>query len=81
MRENHSTTFIGAIIYGLDIEEGFTVKGKISHMPEANINRGFDPDMQIDRIIYIGDTLFTMSRGLIMATDISTMQVIGTLEI
>ncbi|MCL2355076.1 MAG: beta-propeller domain-containing protein, partial [Oscillospiraceae bacterium] len=81
MRENHSVTFRGVIIYGLDLDEGFTVRGKISHIPEGNQNRGTDFDLEIDRIIYIGDTLFTMSRGLIMATDINTMEYIGSIEI
>ena len=35
----------------------------------------------VERILYIGDTLYTMSKGLIQAHDIPALQEKGSLEI
>ena len=74
-------TFQGAIIYGLDLNDGFTLKGRISHM---EIDEGYDDyeyNKAVDRIIYINDTLYTLSKGLIKATDMNTFEEQSYIEI
>ena len=74
-------TFQGAIVYGLDLNNGFTLKGKISHMEITNGYEDYNYKMAIDRIIYINDTLFTLSKGLIKATDMNTFEEQGSITI
>jgi inhibitor of cysteine peptidase len=81
--ENYGTklTFQGAIIFGLSLDSGFTERGRIGHL---NITKGYgdyDYTKQVERIIYIGDTLFTLSKGMIKATDLNTMKELGKVEI
>ncbi|MCL2383579.1 MAG: beta-propeller domain-containing protein [Oscillospiraceae bacterium] len=72
-------TFVGVVVYGLDLDGGFTLRGKITHMPSNN-RSWVDWDREIQRILYIGDSLITVSRGMVMSTDINTMQEIDSLE-
>ena len=77
------TTFQGAIVYGLDLEKGFVEKGRIAH---EQVGQGksyyyYNYDKQVERILFIGDTLFTMSKGLIKSTNMNDMKEMDSLEI
>jgi len=61
----------GAYIYNIDLVNGIKLKGKITHMDETNSSTG---QYSVDRILYIKDTLYTLSNGLIKANDINTLQ-------
>ena len=56
--------FQGAIVYGLDLENGFIKKGEISHQVEQEENLNFDYTKTVERIIYINNNLYTLSKGL-----------------
>lgn len=73
--------FQGAIIYGLDLENGFTLKGTIAHMQIQDGYTDYDYTKEVERIIYIKDNLYTLSQGLIKSTNINTMQEQSSLEI
>ena len=68
----------GAYIYNIDLVNGIKLKGKISHIDETNSstmkNYMAYGKYSVDRILYIKDTLYTLSNGLIKANDISTLQ-------
>ena len=66
--------FQGAIVYGLDLEKGFTFKGRIEHMKVEDGYKNYDSKKEVERIIYIKDSLYTLSRGLIKATNMNTMK-------
>jgi uncharacterized secreted protein with C-terminal beta-propeller domain len=77
-------TFQGAIIYGIDLEKGFVEKGRISHVDIVSTGKkyfSYDYDLAISRIIYIGDTLFTLSDGLIKSVDMNSMEELDNLKI
>lgn len=78
---NSSLKFQGAIVYGLDLETGFSLRGQIAHMSIQNGYRDYDYTKEVERIIYIKDDLFTLSKGLIKATDMNTMEERGKVEI
>ncbi|MET3699572.1 uncharacterized secreted protein with C-terminal beta-propeller domain [Bacillus oleivorans] len=75
-------TFQGAFVYGLDLEKGFTLKKQITHISEDDTLRMGDyPDYQkeVQRIMYIEDTLYTMSNHKIEAHDLNTFNKQGEL--
>ncbi|MGE5632329.1 MAG: beta-propeller domain-containing protein [Caulobacteraceae bacterium] len=80
-----SFTFQGAYIYNIDLENGFKLKGKISHISEEEYSKAgdywYDSNKNIDRIIYIGDNIYTLSGGMIKAIGISDMKEKGSLLI
>ena len=73
--------FQGAIVYGLDLENGFTLKGTIAHQEIQDGYIDYDYKKEVERIIYIEDTLYTLSESLIKSTDMNTMEEQGELEI
>lgn len=77
--------FQGAYVYKIDINKGFTLRGKITHLSsddymKSGIN-GDDGTKDIDRILYINDTLYTTSDKIIKATNINDMQDKGVINI
>ena len=77
--EDYEVEFQGAIVYGLSLEKGFEEKGKITNI-ENNIDKFYSSN-SVQRIIYINDTLYTLSRRLIKATDINTMKPKGSINL
>ena len=75
-RTSYNTYFRGAVIYGLTLDKGFELRGEIKNDPS---NEEFVSN--VERIIYIGDKLYTVSNSLIKAVDINTMQEINRVEL
>ncbi len=73
--------FQGAIVYGLDLENGFTKKGEISHQEAQKEDLKFDYTKTVERIIYIKNNLYTLSPSLIKSIDIETMEELDLLEL
>jgi len=78
-------TFQGAYIYNIDLVNGFSLKGRITHLSEQDYmkagNYWYDSDKNVDRIIYIKDVLYTLSGKYIKANSMENLAEIGTLEI
>lgn len=72
--------FQGAIVYGLDLDNGFTLKGKIAHQEIENGYIDYDYTKAVDRIIYIKDSLYTLSESQIKSTNMNTMKEEAKLE-
>lgn len=77
--DNYKVEFRGAIVYGLNLEKGFTLKGEISHN-ESDYEL-YHSSNRIERIIYIGDTLFTLSENEIKATDMNSMEELNHIDL
>lgn len=73
--------FQGAIVYGLDLEKGFILRGTIEHLQVEEGYIVYDYQKAVERIIYIKDNLYTLSKGMIKATNMNTMEEQSVLEI
>lgn len=71
-------TFQGAYVYNIDLKKGFSLKGKITHLSDEDYlksgNYGYSPDKYVQRILYIGDALYTLSEGMIKANNTSDLK-------
>lgn len=76
---DYKVTFQGAIVYGVSLEKGFELKTKISNSA-TDYDRYYSRN-SVERIIYIKDTLFTLSNGLIKAVDLNTFETKGSIEL
>ncbi|HWO78047.1 MAG TPA: beta-propeller domain-containing protein [Bacillus sp. (in: firmicutes)] len=68
-------TFQGAFVYGLDLENGFTLKKQITHISDGDaLKMGYYPDFDkgVQRIMYIEHTIYTISNHKIEAHHINT---------
>ena len=77
--KEYEVEFQGAIVYGLTLENGFELRGKISHMKDNY--EGYHSENRVERIIYINDNLFTLSQSMIKETNMSSMQELGSIDL
>ncbi|MCL6456747.1 MAG: beta-propeller domain-containing protein [Gorillibacterium sp.] len=77
--------FQGAYVYKVDLEHGFQLKGTITHLSSEDVLKagqfGYDYTKTIDRLLYIGNTLYTLSQSEIRASNLQTLQQTGSLMI
>lgn len=80
-----SFTYQGAYIYRIDLEHGFTLTSRITHMSEDQLSKagsyGWAGDETVRRILYIGDTLYTVSDAMIKAHSLFGTELEGTLPL
>lgn len=77
--------FQGAYVYQLDVQKGFNLRGKITHLQDEDYTKSgkgwYNSDLNIQRILYIDDTLYTLSPGKIKANALTNLQEQGSLII
>lgn len=78
--------FQGAMVYSLSADQGFTLKGMITHHPAGEIGKlqyagQYDYNLDISRSLYIGETLYTVSNGYLKANDLNTLAEQGGLKL
>jgi uncharacterized secreted protein with C-terminal beta-propeller domain len=74
-------TFQGAYVYDVSVENGFELKGTISHYDESELGADFeyyyyygtDILKNISRILYIGDYFYTVSDGIVQANEMDDL--------
>lgn len=77
-------TFVGAYVYELTLEDGFILKAKLTNLTEDDWKRlgnYYYGEKEIGRLIYIGDTLYTISDYGYLAYKLDDFEKIGELKI
>jgi hypothetical protein len=78
-------TYQGAYVYRLDPERGFELRGRITHLDEDELLKAgqfwHNGDRFIRRILYIGDTLYTVSDTTVKANALDDLREIGVLHL
>jgi len=78
-------TYQGAYVYRLDPRQGFELRGRITHLGEDELLKAgqfwHNGDRFIRRILYIGDTLYTVSDTMVKANALDDLKEIGVLHI
>ncbi|MFO0781237.1 MAG: beta-propeller domain-containing protein [Candidatus Gracilibacteria bacterium] len=70
--------FDGAYVYTVNLNDGFKLRGKVSHYSQADMDsletNGYtNYEKTIQRILYIGESLYTVSQGAVKANVLSTL--------
>jgi uncharacterized secreted protein with C-terminal beta-propeller domain len=77
--------FQGAYVYNVDPEKGFSLKGKVTHLTADDYlksgNNWYNSDKNINRILYIDDTLYTLSNGMFKASSLTDMKEIKAVPV
>jgi uncharacterized secreted protein with C-terminal beta-propeller domain len=70
-------TFQGLYVYHLDVDAGLTLKGRVTHLSGEDMlkagNGSWDTDKSVQRGLYIGDTLYTLSNKMLKANALSDL--------
>lgn len=79
-----SFAFQGAYVYQVN-GQGFTLKGRISHLTGDDYLKAGDywgdTDKSIRRILYIDDVLYTLSDSMIQAHQMKDLKHLGSLSL
>ncbi|MBD3328450.1 hypothetical protein GF340_04050 [Candidatus Peregrinibacteria bacterium] len=78
--------FEGAYVYDINLEEGFKLRGKIDHLNAEDAldlsETGWtDWNKQIQRLLYMGDNLYSVSRAVVKANDLNTLEELNEIEL
>ncbi len=84
--DQYTTTFSGAMVYKINLTDGLKLKGKITHYSDEDILKmgnywPYDYEKQIQRIIYIGDYLYSISQGMVKSSTMDTVEDVKSLTI
>ncbi|XEC96292.1 beta-propeller domain-containing protein [Paenibacillus tarimensis] len=78
-------TYQGAYVYRINPQEGFVLRGRITHLSDKDMGAlreygyGYDYGKTVRRIMYVGDTLYTLSERTLKANDLSSLDERGSL--
>ena len=78
------TTFVGAYVYELTLENGFVLKAKLTDLTEDDWKKNgyyYYGDKSIDRLIYIDNNLYTISDSGYSSYSLEDFSKIGSLKI
>lgn len=77
-------SYQGAYVYHIDMQKGFTLRGRITHLTADDLAKsgqyGFDYTKSVRRILYAGNTLYTLSEHMLKANDLSSLKERGALK-
>ena len=83
--DNSKMTFQGAYIYSINLLKGFELRKKVTHITDEEYLKAgyywYNSENNIERILYIKDSLYTLSESMIKAFDIKELKEINTLKI
>jgi len=85
--DRYETTFSGAVVYNLNLTDGFKERGRITHYSDNDLVIGlgeyfpYDYNNTIQRIIYIGDFLYSIAQGSVKASTMSDASEVKLLEL
>ncbi|MBU1669469.1 MAG: beta-propeller domain-containing protein [Actinobacteria bacterium] len=78
-------TFQGAYVYDISLDGGIYLKGRITHMEDpAELEQGYGyygSEDTVQRSLYIGDVLYTVSPSMVKANDLGGLADISTVRL
>jgi len=69
----------GVYVFNVSREQGFTLKGKITHQ-NSDLN-SFEGNLEVKRVLYIETVLYTISNAKVKMSDIETLQPLNEVEL
>jgi inhibitor of cysteine peptidase len=78
IKRGNSGYWQGAYIFDISLEQGFMLKGTITHQDIAD---QFEYDYGVKRILYIGDVLYTVSDIKVKMSNLETLAEINEVDI
>jgi inhibitor of cysteine peptidase len=82
--DNYKESFQGAYVFNVDLVEGFTLKGRITHVNETAKEEDewyYDWNAEVRRSLYMDNVLYTVSNKMIKANDLADLSEISQVEL
>jgi len=69
----------GAYVFEVSLEQGFKLKGNVTH--QNGITNPFEGSLEVKRILYIEDVLYTVSEAKVKMNDLENLQPLNEIEL
>ncbi len=84
--ERYTTTFSGAVVYNLNASTGFKERGRVTHYDEVDLLKmgnywPYDYKLNIQRIIYIGDYLYSISQNKVKSSTMDDVEDVSAIDL
>ena len=78
-------TFQGTYVYDLTLDDGFVLRGRVTHYDDDEVAKKsgfyFYGDRNVLRSLYMDDILYTFSNKIIKANDLDDLDEINSVEL
>jgi len=78
IRDGNSGYWQGAFIFDISLEQGFTLEGEITHQ---NVADQFEYDLNVKRILYIDNVLYTVSDNKVKMNDLESLEPLNEINL
>ena len=78
IRDGNSGYWQGAFIFDISLEQGFTLEGEITHQ---NVADQFEYDLNVKRILYIDNVLYTVSDNKVKMNDLESLELLNEINL
>ena len=68
----------GAYIFDVSVENGFTVRGTITHKTAAD---QYEYGLEIERILYIEDVIYTVSDKMVKLNNLESLEILKEIQL
>ena len=82
--DNYKSTFQGAYVFNVDLENGFVLKGTVTHANESAMKEDewyYDWNSEVRRSLYIDNVLYTVSNSMVKANSLTDLTEISKVEL
>ncbi|MBI5412245.1 beta-propeller domain-containing protein [Candidatus Peregrinibacteria bacterium] len=85
--DQYRTSFLGAIVYSIDPENGFKELGRVTHLTsdeakQSELGTTYNYwNKRIQRVITIGEYLYSISQEMIKANELKTVKDVNSLDV
>lgn len=80
-----SFAYQGYYVYNIDVVHGLQLRGRITHLSDYDYLKAgdswYDSSKNVERGLYIGNVLYTLSQDMVKANDLETLAPISTLSL
>ena len=84
MLQGEYHVFQGAFVYNINLDDGFDLRGTVTHVDDDEVYKksGYYIDWRsrVQRSLYIGDVLYTLSQNRIQLNDLDSLDRLKVLE-
>lgn len=83
----YNTTFSGAVVYTINLKDGFKERGRVSLYTDQEMQNmidnyfPYDYNKVLQRILYIGEYLYGVAQGGVQSSTLDTVKPVKTLDI
>jgi len=71
----------GAYVFTVTAQNGLVFRGGITHLPNGELPNYYNTNLFVDRALYIGSVLYTVSNSMVKMNSLADLSEIGSVSL